>query len=96
MLQSIRGAMQHCYLAAAGKMDINKPLLAEVFEIPFPEQITALSPVPVYSSLLAPVTVATLGMHQECIPTFTHCLSSLAEPNEAVYPKELQGKLAQC
>lgn len=51
----------------------NKPLLAEVFEIPFLEQTMASSPVPVYSYLLAPVTVATPGMHQERSLIFTHC-----------------------
>lgn len=74
----------------------NKPLLAEVFEIPFLEQTMASSPVPVYSYLLAPVTVAAPGMHQERSLIFTHCLKSPAELHKAVYPKELQGQLAQC
>lgn len=58
----------------------------------FLEQIMALDPVPVYSYLLAPVTVAALGMH---ILIFTYCWRSLAELDKAVYPTELQGKLAQ-
>lgn len=62
----------------------NKPLLAQVFEIAFLVQIMALNLVPAYSNLLAPVTVAALGMLQEHILIFTHCLKSLAELNRAV------------
>lgn len=65
----------------------NKPLLAEVFEIPFLEQTMASSPVPVYSYLLAPVTVATPGMHQERSLIFTHCWKARQSRTKLCIPK---------
>lgn len=90
MLQSMRRAMQHCCLgpAAAGKMEKTSPCWLKCLKLLFLNKswpwILCLSTV-----MLAPVTVAALGMHQQCVLLSMYCWKCLAELDKAVYPKEL-------